>query len=100
MRQLENNHYGNIRIFVKNKMRILCYACVFIFIMLSCRKSELSWNTELLTPLLKSSLSFKDIVQDSILTIDSNQTLKFVFDKKLYHLSVDSLFTFRQSHIP
>lgn len=97
MRPLENDHNIIVKIFVKSNLRILYFACLFLSILFSCRKSELSWNTELLTPLLKSSLSFKDIVQDSILSIDSSQNLTYVFDKKLYHLSVDSLFTFRDT---
>ena len=67
--------------FLKNNLKTLSIVFLFVLTILSCRRTELSWNTALLSPLLTSSLSFKDIVRDSILSVDSNQTLQFVFDK-------------------
>jgi hypothetical protein len=71
------------------------YILAFIFIALySCRREEdkASWETNIITPLLKSSLNIKQIIADSLLKTDADNSVKVVYENHLYTMSVDSLF--------
>jgi len=65
---------------------------VFAFLQLSCRKEEnASWETNLIAPLLKSSLGVENIIQDSLLAVNSDHSLSVVYKRDFYSLSIDSL---------
>ncbi|HKR05321.1 MAG TPA: hypothetical protein VJY62_11870 [Bacteroidia bacterium] len=66
-------------------------AALFIF---SCKRDEEKpgWETNILTPLLKSSLSINDILSDTLLQTGSDNVVKVVYENHLYKMSLDSLF--------
>ncbi len=66
---------------------------MLIFIWISCKKDDPSWNVGILTPLLKSSISIQDLTNDSTLITDSTNLLHLVFNRSIYNLSVDSFFS-------
>lgn len=72
---------------------------LFLFIAISllyanCRKMDPSWNADLLSPLLRSSLGLKQLIPDSIRSTKADGTVNLVYQKKLYDINVDSFFTF------
>lgn len=60
----------------------------------SCKLQEPSWDTQLLTPLVKSSLSIHNILDSDLYKTDSSHLVNLVFSKSLYDLSIDSLINF------
>jgi len=74
---------------------------VFFFLVLtiislvsSCKREEArpSWDSEVITPLLKSSLTINDLLNDTSITANADSTLKLVYQNHLYDVALDSLF--------
>src|ERR1043165_6210695 len=64
------------------------------FIFSSCKKqiaTHPSWDASLLTPLLKSSLTLNDLLADSVLQTNADNTVSLVFSNKLYGASLTDL---------
>ncbi|MCY7409526.1 MAG: hypothetical protein LH473_04580, partial [Chitinophagales bacterium] len=65
----------------------LCVAMLFS----SCKKkieSSPSWNTSVLAPLLKSTLSLDDLLADSLLQTHGDNSVSLVFSSNLFHQSL------------
>jgi len=60
----------------------------------SCKLQEPSWDTQLLTPLVKSSLTIHNLLDSDLYKTDSSHLVNLVFSKSLYDLSIDSLINF------
>src|SRR4030095_9655882 len=57
----------------------------------SCKKgveSRPSWDASILAPLLESSLSINDLLADSLIQTNSDNSVSLVFSNPLYHLSL------------
>lgn len=67
----------------------------------SCKRDEdnLGWDTDILMPLLNSSLDITDIISDSLLQVGADSSLKVVYETHLYDMSVDSLFSFYDTSV-
>jgi hypothetical protein len=67
---------------------VLCMACI-----LSCRKnSGPSWDTQILAPLIKTSLSINNLVTNTSLNVNhADSSVTLVYSDSLYSLSLDSL---------
>jgi len=67
-----------------------------ILVFHSCRREDArpSWETEVLTPLLKGDLSINDIVSDTLVQANADSSLKLVYQNHLYDFTVDTLFNF------
>ena len=61
----------------------------------SCKREEekASWDTEIITPLLKSSLGIDDLLNDTSISSNADSSLKLVYQNHLYDLALDSLFS-------
>ena len=62
-----------------------------IFTLSSCKKgpgSSPNWNTSLLTPLLQSSMGIHDLLPDSLVQTNSDNSVSLVFSNSLYHFSL------------
>ena len=62
-------------------------------ILFSCRRENKmpQWDTEVLTPLLKTSLSIENIIADSLLVTNNDSSLKLVYENQLYSIPLDSI---------
>ncbi len=62
----------------------------------SCRREDIrpNWETEILAPLLKGSLTIEDIIGDSLVSANADSSLKLVYQNHLLDFTVDSLFDF------
>ena len=69
------------------KKQILLWMLV-IFTMLGCKKEKFIYESEWLTPLFKTSLGVEDIIADSLIAKDSDQSLDLVVE---YEETLDSL---------
>ncbi len=56
-----------------------------------------SWETDLLVPLAKSSLSIEQLVSDSLKEVNADNSVNLIFSKKLSDFSIDSLITLPNS---
>ncbi len=65
-----------------------------IVLIISCRKEmeKAHWDTELLAPLINTSLSINNILPDSILQTTPDSSLKIVYQNDIFNLSLDTLF--------
>jgi hypothetical protein len=74
----------------------LAALAAFILIFHSCRREDArpSWETEILTPLLKGTLSINEIVSDTLMQANADSSLKLVYQNHLYDFTVDTLFNF------
>jgi hypothetical protein len=50
-----------------------------------------SWNMDLLVPLLSDTVTIMDVISDTLITVNPDHTVSFVFDRLLYEINVDSL---------
>lgn len=83
------------------KKLLLLVLLGFVVILNSCRREDVrpSWDTEILTPLLKGSLSINDILSDTLLSANADSSIKLVYQSHLYDFTVDSLFEFFDTSI-
>jgi hypothetical protein len=61
----------------------------------ACRKEmeRPSWDTDLLAPIVNSSMSINNILPDSILQSNPDSSMKIVYEGDIYKLSMDTLFS-------
>lgn len=67
---------------------------LFSVVLISCRKDmeKPSWDTQILAPLINSSLGINNILPDSILQTNADSSMKIVFENDIYKLNIDTLF--------
>ncbi|MCD4695346.1 MAG: hypothetical protein K8S16_03810 [Bacteroidales bacterium] len=60
---------------------------------LSCRKNrpEPSWDVEVLSPLMLDTVFITDVISDTLIHINPDHLISFIFEEKLYDVNVDSL---------
>ncbi|MCF8402463.1 MAG: hypothetical protein K9H58_00890 [Bacteroidales bacterium] len=58
-----------------------------------CQKNrpEPSWEVEVLSPLMLDTVFLTDVISDTLININPDHTVSFVFSEKLYDVNVDSL---------
>ncbi|MBN2173906.1 MAG: hypothetical protein JW731_07235 [Bacteroidales bacterium] len=73
--------------------RVLFVIIVFFLLVAGCKKERPSpsWNVDLLTPLFTDTVTITDVLSDTLISINPDHSVSFVFDEKLYDLVVDSL---------
>ncbi len=80
--------------FMKSLTHIYLYPLLFLgLFMTECNRERkpLSWTIDGTAPLINGSLSLKDILPDSILTTNSNNSINLSFESNIYRLNFDSL---------
>jgi len=61
----------------------------------SCRKDfSPSWESSLLIPLIKTELSINDVITDSLIAVNHDQSLSLVYRNNIYSFSIDSIIQF------
>lgn len=71
-------------------------ACLFFE---ACKVEEAAWNTEILTPLVKTSLKLDNILDQEIAKSDSTHLVNLVYKSSLYDLAIDSFFHFSDTSL-
>ncbi len=66
---------------------------ILAVVLLSCRKDrpEPSWEVDVLAPLLLDTVFITDVISDTLITVNPDLSVSFVFEDKLYEARVDSL---------
>ncbi len=67
------------------------------FLLISCSKNPVEWNSEINAPFFKTELSISNLLPDSMLSTDDNHLLSLVVDKELFSLSTHSFSTLPDS---
>jgi hypothetical protein len=64
-----------------------------MLILFSCKKERAkpSWDVDLLLPLISDTLLITDIIHDSLLSENPDESVSLVFESKLYDVNIDSL---------
>ena len=72
------------------------------FIWSSCKRNpdQPRWNTNILAPLVSSSLTINNLVADSLIQINADSTVSLVYKNPLYTYYLDSLFTIPDTTLP
>ncbi len=80
----------------KRYIHFLVLICGMIYFISSCKRDDqrAQWDTEIITPLLKSSLGIKDLLNDTSISANADSSIKLVYQNHLYDVSLDSLFRF------
>lgn len=75
-----------------NKLFFGLTFCVLI-IFFSCRKenSKASWDMQVATPLVYTTLNLNNLLPDSIVKSNSDNSLKIIYENQLYDLSSDAI---------
>ncbi|HKL02666.1 MAG TPA: hypothetical protein VJ911_03285 [Cryomorphaceae bacterium] len=64
---------------------------ILIFLASSCKKDPTTWDTEVSTPILKSTLTIQDLFSDSLLIVDDDNLASIYFNEEIFSLGIDSL---------
>ena len=77
-------------------MNIQIKIYLFLFIVLafsSCDKEKkpLSWNIDIIAPIVYGDLTIKDLLKDSILAVNSDNSIQLKFSSNIYRLNFDSI---------
>ena len=76
---------------IKRKIPYFLFICTVIFIGCS-RPDGISWNTDLKVPLLSANFSIQDIIADSNIVANSDQTMSYRYEEQLFQINpLDSL---------
>ena len=80
----------------KRYIHFLVLISGMIYFISSCKRDDERphWDTEIITPLLKSSLGIKDLLNDTSISADADSSIKLVYQNHLYDVALDSLFRF------
>ncbi|MDD5572117.1 MAG: hypothetical protein PHD97_13280, partial [Bacteroidales bacterium] len=74
---------------MKKKKLIL----VLLVLFFSCKKyNDTTWDTEILMPLLNSTLKIDNLIPDSLLKKYPDSSLKIVYENPFYEFAIDSLY--------
>jgi hypothetical protein len=78
---------------------ILKVAFIAILLYGSCKIQEASWETNVLTPLIKTSLKLSNVLDENTSYSDSSQWVHLVYKQGLYDLAIDSFFHFSDTSL-
>lgn len=69
------------------------FSIALLIIAFGCRKdqSEPSWDVDILAPLLLDTIFITDVISDTLIEVNPDMSVSFVFDEKLYEAQFDSL---------
>ncbi len=74
-------------------------ALIGILFVSSCKIQESSWETNILTPLVKTRLTLSSILDEKTSYADSSQWVHLVYKQSLYDLAIDSFFHFSDTSL-
>jgi hypothetical protein len=67
---------------------------IIVITLFSCRKDfeRPDWDVDLLAPLIRTTLSLNDLLQDSIIQVNPDTSIKLVYQTNIFDVEMDSLF--------
>src|SRR5260221_1224415 len=73
----------------KNAVKCICLFAVITLIIASCKKDRhTGWDTEILAPIANTSLSLQNIVKDSSIKVNGDQSLTLAYKSTLYQFNL------------
>src|SRR5439155_19387701 len=85
--------------FIKFWMKLFLPFLSIALLFVACKRENSSpqWDVELLTPLIKTSLTANNLVADSLTSIASDGAISLVYDHDIYSTPVDSIFKIKDT---
>jgi hypothetical protein len=82
-----------MKTFLKPFRSLLAVGVLLTLIFNSCRRDDdqASWEVDLLTPLVRSSMGIESLLTDTLLESNPDSSLKLVYQSHLYNLTLDTL---------
>ncbi|MCS6991040.1 MAG: hypothetical protein NZL95_04190 [Chitinophagales bacterium] len=80
--------------FLSQQFRVFLWAATILLAVASCRRlgqEAPDWEAELLTPLLHSQLSIRDLIADSLLQVEEDHALALVYSSTMYQTNLKDL---------
>lgn len=74
-------------------VRALTLSLLALTCVLSCRKSNPSWDVDMLTPLVRSTLTINNLLPDSIIHVNADNSLDIIYSTSLSSFSTQNIFT-------
>lgn len=71
--------------------RILLFIILIVVALSSCRKDGTSWDTDWVAPIINDSLLVSDLVNDSTLEVNSDNSIQVILDRDLIDLNLSDL---------
>jgi hypothetical protein len=78
-----------------NIIRTFLFSLSILILLSSCQRGGTSWDTDITTPIFKTSFGINNLIADSLLSKNPDSSLSLVYKSSLYNLAFDSLI-----HIP
>ena len=78
--------------------KLKSYQFIALFIIgtltFSCKKilDKPTWDTELLAPVIKTTLTLNNLLSDSVIQTNPDSSLKLVYQSDVFNIDVDSIF--------
>ena len=77
---------------MKKISRLLLLSSCFFVLFYSCKKKlETSWDVDVLIPLIKTTLNISNLIEDSLIQTNTDNSLSIVYENTLFELSLDTL---------
>jgi len=78
---------------MKNISRLSILLLCLIVLFNSCKKKfdNTSWDVNVLSPLIKTTLSISNLIEDSLVQTNTDNSLSIVYESTLFELSLDTL---------
>ena len=79
----------------------IIYGLVLLVFLFSCKKDKdkPSWNIDYIGPLAYTSMTISDIVSDTALQINADNTVSLVYKDSFYGIAIDSIFSVADTSI-
>lgn len=74
-----------------SKKLIYIFGC-FIFL-IACKKEKTSWDTNWDLPIAHGTIDLSDLVTDTVLAVNGDQSYQLVLEQELYAVKIDTLIT-------
>jgi hypothetical protein len=74
--------------------KLLLFSLTILLLVACLKDNKTSWETEILTPIVKSNLTISDILNSDDVLENPDSSLKLIYSTKLYSLTADSLVVF------
>lgn len=72
-------------------MKKTIYLILIVFVFFSCRKEKTYWDADFVAPITSSSLNLTNLFPDTLLTANTNGSLKIVIESDMFSFKADSL---------
>ncbi|MEX0966706.1 MAG: hypothetical protein WD077_05675 [Bacteroidia bacterium] len=73
---------------------------LLVVLAIACKREDPAWNSDLSAPLLKGQLTIYDLISDSLIVANSDSSVTFVYNKKIYSAGLDTLLQIPDTTLP